>query len=333
MNNHGGAFARCDFATSVGRLEFLAGESQKTITLPIIDDGHAEGAETFQLALSNPVSGGVPDTPPATITIQDNDAADTPNPIITAGTATYPFFVRQQYLDFLSREPEPSEPWTAVMNRCPNVNTPPSVNTDCDRIAVSGAFFGSPEFRLKGFYVFRFYKVAFHRLPQYGEIVADMSFVAGATEAEVYARKAQLATAFAAHSEFTNAYSSKTNAEYVAALLARYQLASVTTPDPAVPDGATKVTLSAADLTNRLDAGTLTRAQVLRAVADSDQVAAAEYNSAFVAAQYYGYLRRTPEDSGYQAWLRVINQDPNNVRIMVNGFMNSTEYRLRFGQP
>jgi hypothetical protein len=29
----------------------------------------------------------------------------------------------------------------------------------------------------------------------------------------------------------------------------------------------------------------------------------------------------------------VINQDPNNVRIMVNGFMNSTEYRLRFGNP
>ena len=81
-----------------------------------------------------------------------------------------------------------------------------------------------------------------------------------------------------------------------------------------------------------LDAGTLTRAQVLRAIADSDEVAVAEYNSAFVASQYYGYLRRTPEVSGYQAWLKVINEDPNNVRIMVNGFLNSTEYRLRFGQ-
>jgi hypothetical protein len=107
----------------------------------------------------------------------------------------------------------------------------------------------------------------------------------------------------------------------------------VTTPDPATPDGATKVALSAADLTSGLNAGTLTRAQVLRAIADSDEVGAAEYNSAFVAAQYYGYLRRTPEDSGYQAWLKVINQDPNNIRIMVNGFMNSVEYRLRFGQP
>ncbi|HYG10184.1 MAG TPA: DUF4214 domain-containing protein, partial [Pyrinomonadaceae bacterium] len=56
-------------------------------------------------------------------------------------------------------------------------------------------------------------------------------------------------------------------------------------------------------------------------------------NRAFVAMQYYGYLRRTPEEDGYQAWLRVINEDPNNVRRMVNGFINSTEYQLRFGLP
>ncbi|HZG53525.1 MAG TPA: DUF4214 domain-containing protein, partial [Pyrinomonadaceae bacterium] len=263
----------------------------------------------------------------------DNDVAGARNPIITLNPSDYPFFVRQQYLDFLSREPEPSEPWTAVMNRCANVNTPPAVNTDCDRIAVSGAFFGSPEFRVKGFYVFRFYKLAFNRLPQYTEIVADMSFVAGATEAEVYARKAQLATAFVARQEFTDAYTSKANTEYVAALLARYKLASVTTPDPAVPDGATKVTLTDTDLRDGLNLGTLTRAQVMRAVADSDEVGAAEYTSAFVAVQYYGYLRRTPDDNGYQAWLRVITEDSNNIRSMINGFMNSTEYRLRFGQP
>ena len=333
-NNNGGAFARCDFATTVGRLDFAPGESQKTITVPIVNDGYAEGAETFQVVLSNPVGvAGLGNTFAATVTIRDNDAVGAPNPIITAGPADYPFFVRQQYLDFLSREPEAGEPWTAVMNRCPNVNRPPSAVTDCDRIAVSAAFFGSPEYRLKGFYVFRFYKVAFNRMPEYREIVSDMSFVAGATEAEVYARKAQLATAFVARQEFTSAFSSKSNAEYVAALLGRYQLDSVTTPSPAAPDGATKVTLTAANLTNALNTGTLVRAQVLRAIADSDEVGAVEYNRAFVAAQYYGYLRRTPEDSGYQAWLRVINQDPNNVRIMIDGFMNSTEYRLRFGQP
>jgi hypothetical protein len=95
------------------------------------------------------------------------------------------------------------------------------------------------------------------------------------------------------------------------------------------------VVLTRADLVGRLGASgaqSLTRAQVLRAMVESDEVGGAEYNKAFVAMQYYGYLRRSPEEDGYQAWLRVINQDPNNVRAMVNGFMNSTEYKLRFGR-
>jgi hypothetical protein len=333
VNNNGGAFARCDFAVTMGQLVFAAGESQKTFTVPLIDDGHDEGSETFGVTVSNPERPGTGSTSTATVTITDNDEAGARNPIITLSPADYPFFVRQQYLDFLSREPEPSEPWTAVLNRCPNVHTPPSAVTDCDRIAVSGAFFGSPEFRVKGFYVFRLGKVSFTRLPTYGEIVADMSFVAGATEAEVYARKAQLALAFTKRQEFRERYDPLTNEEYLIALLGRYQLTQVTTPDPAAPDGTAKLTLKITDLQDALNAGTLTRAQVLRAVADSEEVAAVEYNSAFVASQYYGYLRRTPEESGYQAWLKVINEDPNNVRIMVNGFMNSTEYRLRFGQP
>ncbi len=75
----------------------------------------------------------------------------------------------------------------------------------------------------------------------------------------------------------------------------------------------------------------LTRAQVFRAVADSDEVGRAEFNNAFVGMQYYGYLRRKPEAAGYQAWLRVLQA--GDQRTMVNGFMNSAEYRLRFGSP
>ena len=97
------------------------------------------------------------------------------------------------------------------------------------------------------------------------------------------------------------------------------------------PDGTTKVTLTTADLTNQLTIGTLTRAQVLRAIADSDQVFGLEFNRAFVAMQYYGYLRRTPDTGGYNAWLNHLNANPTDFRTMVNGFMNSTEYRLRFG--
>jgi hypothetical protein len=62
---------------------------------------------------------------------------------------------------------------------------------------------------------------------------------------------------------------------------------------------------------------------------NSDQV----FNQAFVAMPYYGYLRRTPESAGYNAWLNYINAHPTDTRTMVNGFMNSVEYRLRFGPP
>jgi len=328
VNNQGGAYARCDFATTVGALHFVAGETQKTIIVPIINDGYSESPETFQVRLSNAV-GATLGTPNATtVTIQDNDGAGAPNPL----TTMIPFFVRQQYLDFLSREPEAGEPWSGVMNRCADVNTGPTVNTDCDRIAVSAAFFGSPEFQLKGFYVFRFYKLAFNRLPQYLEIVPDMSFVAGATPEEVYARKAQLATQFTQRREFQTSYGQMSNADYVAALMNRYQLAQITTPDPAQPDGTTKLTLTASELVSRLDSSTLTRAQLFRAVADSDQVAQLEFNSAFVAVQYYGYLRRTPEETGYRNNLNALQRGVS-FREMVNAFLNSVEYKLRFGQP
>jgi hypothetical protein len=62
-------------------------------------------------------------------------------------------------------------------------------------------------------------------------------------------------------------------------------------------------------------------------------VKAAEANSAFVAMQYFGYLRRDPDQQGFDDWLRTINANPADIRSMVNGFMNSTEYRLRFGTP
>jgi hypothetical protein len=92
-----------------------------------------------------------------------------------------------------------------------------------------------------------------------------------------------------------------------------------------------KVTLTTTDLTNQLNGLTLTRAQVLRAIADSDQVFSLEFDKAFVAMQYCGYLRRTPEQAGFNAWLDYLNAHPSDWRTMVNGFMNSAEYRLRFG--
>lgn len=223
------------------------------------------------------------------------------------------FFVRQQYLDFLFREPDAGgfAAWLGVLSRCVN-NTP-----DCDRIIVSQSFFQSQEFQLKGFFVYRFYSVAFGRVPTYREIIPDMQFVTGQTEGEVNAKRDAYTNAFVGRPAFRSLYDGLSNAAYVDTLL-RTAGVTVSNRDQLVSD---------------LNAGAKTRAQTLRAIVESQEVFNKEYNPAFVAMQYFGYLKRDPEAAGFNAWLNYLNTHPGDFRTMVNGFLNSLELRSRFGQP
>jgi hypothetical protein len=165
----------------------------------------------------------------------------------------------------------------------------------------------------------------------------DLASLAGVTAQDAIARRAAFANNFVARPDFASNLL-LSNSTYVSLLMAGtngqgYNLVSITTPDPNNPDGPTKVTLTTNDLIDRLNAGTLTKAQVLRAIVQSDQIANLETVKAFVASQYYGYLRRTPDTAGFNAWVNYLATHPNDFRTMVNGFMNSQEYRLRFGPP
>ena len=85
--------------------------------------------------------------------------------------------------------------------------------------------------------------------------------------------------------------------------------------------------------------GTSDRASVLRAVVEDGDFVQREFNRAFVLMEYFGYLRRNPDDSpdsdaaGYDFWLNKLNQfNGNFIRAeMVRSFLVSTEYRQRFG--
>ncbi|HLL13963.1 MAG TPA: pre-peptidase C-terminal domain-containing protein [Pyrinomonadaceae bacterium] len=321
----GTAYARCDYATTIDTLTFNAGETTKSFTVPLINDVFQENNETFRIALSNPQGAtlGTPNTAIVTL-VSDDLAPPTSNPINQT-----PFFVRQHYLDFLDREPEPGEPWSAVLANCPqNIFSGPEVNTDCDRIAVSGAFFGSPEFRLKGFFVFLHYKAAFGSannplyVPQYVEFVADARRVSGVTAAEVIGKRLDFSEDFLARTSVSNAFANTTNEVFVDRILANLGI-GMTNPDPT--SGETRNSL-----VNALNTNTKTRPQVLRLIVESAEAIAVQFNRAFVAIQYYGYLRRTPEATGYEANLNALNQT-NNSRQLINGFLNSIEYRLRFG--
>jgi len=60
-----------------------------------------------------------------------------------------------------------------------------------------------------------------------------------------------------------------------------------------------------------------------------------QINPGFVEMEYFGYLRRDPDEAGYAYWLNKLNQFGGNFMgaEMVLAFINSPEYRVRFGQP
>ena len=70
----GTATAGADYTATSGTLTFAAGEKTKTVNVPILDDSHDEGEETFTLTLSNPTGARIGDGV-ATGTIVNADPA------------------------------------------------------------------------------------------------------------------------------------------------------------------------------------------------------------------------------------------------------------------
>ncbi|HEX8634718.1 MAG TPA: hypothetical protein VF703_11275 [Pyrinomonadaceae bacterium] len=225
------------------------------------------------------------------------------------------FFVQQQYIDFLSRFPEAQgfSDWMKVLDSCNgDQNCLGGVNGK--RVLVSKSFFESQEFRYKGYFVYRFYKASLGRLPTYPEIVAGMRSVTGQTSAEVFAKRDAFAAAWPSRGDFAAAYpASLTASEYVNKLLTTAGI-TVANKDQLI-----------AGLTN----GSETRASVLRKIVESAELEAKEFDPAYVAMQYYGYLRRAPEEEGYNNWLTYLRANPGDYKTMVWGFVYSAEYRNR----
>jgi hypothetical protein len=94
-------------------------------------------------------------------------------------------------------------------------------------------------------------------------------------------------------------------------------------------------------LKEALSQGTISRSEALRLIIEDADFRTTEFNRAFVLMEYFGYLRRNPDDppdnnlDGYTFWLNKLNQFNGNFvsADMVKAFINSTEYRRRFGPP
>jgi plastocyanin len=88
--SNGSASAGSDYTATSGTLNWADGDStNKTFDVPILEDGAVEGAETLDIALSNPAGGADLGTPSDTVlTINDNDVAQPGALSFTSSTIT-----------------------------------------------------------------------------------------------------------------------------------------------------------------------------------------------------------------------------------------------------
>ncbi|MDQ3665657.1 MAG: hypothetical protein M3410_03485 [Acidobacteriota bacterium] len=339
---------RRDYIAAIGTLRFAAGETSKSFPLLINEDSYVEGPETFNVTLTNPsgVNLGAPSV--ATVTIDDDATEPATNVIDDARN-----FACQCYHDFLNRQPDQSgwDFWTNEIASCGN--DPQCI--EVKRINVSAAFYLSIEFQETGYLVERLYKSAYgdamgtstfngtHQLPvpivRFNEFLADtqeigQGVVVGAPgwEQQLENNKQTFVTRFVQRSRFTTALpTTMTPAQFVDQL--NTNAGNVLS--------ATERASAIAFFGGATDTSNMTvRAQALRQVAEDQDLHSAEFNRAFVLMQYFGYLRRNPNDqpdtdhSGFDFWLTKLNQFNGNFvnAEMVKAFIVSGEYRQRFGQ-
>ncbi len=324
----GTASERMDYTTARGTLRFAAGETEKTFDVLITDDALQETDETFNVTLSNP-TGPVAVASPATVafTIKDNDAG----PLQTNPIDSSQFFVRQHYHDFLNREPDTAglNFWTNEIEKC-------GQDAQCRevrRINVSAAFFLSIEFQETGFFLYKLYAASFGREPTYAEFIAGVQELSrgvivgqGDWQARLAANRAAFIAAWVTRRDFAGDFEGISNSAYVDKLFFRAGLSSGTSDQSA--------------LVAALNTGIKTRTQVLLDILDLPAMRQRHFNNAFVLMEYFGYLRRNPQDppdndrSGYNFWLgKLFEFNGDFIKAeMVKAFISSDEYRHRFGQ-
>lgn len=258
------------------------------------------------------------------------------------------FFVHQHYLDFLSREPDPAGRlfWLNEITQC-------GLDAGCievKRINVSAAFFLSIEFQQTGYLVYKANQTAFNSgeqlrlqsfLPDTIEIGSGVIIGQPGADQQLEVNKQNFFLDFVQRPAFLapTAYPTTLTAEQFVDKL------NGNTLDPLIPASGPALTPSQRQaLIDQLAIDPMSptfRAHVLRSVSENEVFTQRQFNKAFVLMQYFGYLRRNPDDApdlnfdGYIFWLSKLNQFNGNFinAEMVRAFLSSGEYRQRFGQP
>lgn len=326
------ASEKTDYTTTLGTLRFDVGETQKTFDVLITDDLIPEANETAFLGLLNATgNAGIGPRNSASLVIHDNDLS-APAAVIDNSS----WFVRQHYNDFLNRTSDADGEafWINNIESCGGS----AACREVKRIDTSAAFFLSIEFQTTGFLVYRIYKVSLpetaqrpRAMPRYREFIRDTQDIAQGVivgqagwQQVLETNTVRFTNEFVFRPEFLANYPPTLSAAaYVDKLNA--QAGHVLSFDEFFK------------LANGLMAGLETRGSVLRKIAEHPAVSDAEFSRAFVLMQYFGYLRRNPDDapdfnfSGFDFWLNKLNSFGGDYRAaeMVKAFISSDEYRHR----
>ena len=352
----GTADERRDYTKTRGTLRFGPGETSKSFVVLITDDVFKPGdmarsrnnfnqfiliesqTEPVNLTLSNPVGTTLGGTPTAVLTINDNDSVTGANPVKNE-TLNSRFFVRQQYMDFFGREPDLGglNFWAGGIDVCGN-------DLNCRKVKsidTSAAFFLSIEFQETGFLVHRAYQAAFGDINpptvpvpvRLNDFLADTRRIGegvivgvGNWQQILENNKVAYFDEFVTRPQFLSVYPlTMTSQAFVDTLNTR--------------SGGVLSQGERDTLVGQLQAGTKNRGAIVRAVAEDPTMAQREFNRSFVLMQYFGYLRRNPDDpqdtnfNGFNFWLNKLNQFNGDFRgaEMVKAFIESIEYVERFG--
>ncbi|HEV7858320.1 MAG TPA: aryl-sulfate sulfotransferase [Pyrinomonadaceae bacterium] len=314
----GTASQKTDYTINSGILSFSAGEVSKTLNILLTNNAYPDGNRTVNLNLSNPQGAGITlgALNTALLIITDDDAAQpTTNPVDDAQ-----FFVHQLYADFLNRAPDNGglNYWTNEINKCGS-------DAQCihdRRVAVADAFFFEPEFQRTGAFIYRLYKAALGPNPTYAQFVSYRGLVVSGPDLDQ--SRADFTLNFVRSAAFQEEYPQTLTADqFVDRMLL-------------VVRNYSHLDLSSQrdTLLGLYDGTDNGRAAVLRQVAESQPFIDAEYNRSFVLMEYFGYLRRDPEQGGFDFWLGQVNKFPlRDVGIqhaMACSFITSAEYQNRF---
>ncbi len=281
------------------------------------------------------------------------------------------FFASQHYIDFLRRFADgPGLTfWTGNVTtqtaECNNQanRLPGETVADCaqrKRANTSAAFFLSPELQNTGSFVVRVYWGTLGKLPNaqcpgvpsslpgqcrplYTDYISDMRQVANGIVVNdqldpnvINTNKHAFVDQFVTRTEFRASYDGLTSAQFVDKLF--------------TATGGTPTPTERSALITELDNGggsNAAKSSVVFKVVDgtTTQTGGAlvfnttygqafynkEFDDAFVFMQYIGYLRRNPDQGGYNFWLGKLKQYGNwSDAEMVLAFIRSPEYRDRF---